>query len=462
MTRRRTHEEYVSLLVGRPIKVVGTYVNSSTKIEHLCLVCNTTWFSVPSSILNGTGCPQCAGTATKTHEQYTEQISARPIRVIGTYISARTKITHECTNCGYQWKAEPSNIIQGKGCPQCAGNIKRTHEQYVESISSKPIVVLGKYINAITKVDHQCLTCGHTWSTTPGNISQGHGCPTCASTKGYSKAEREVSEFIKSIYTGWIELNDRSILEGKELDIVLPDLGLAIEYNGTYWHREAVKGRTYHLEKTEKVEEFGYRLIHINEDEWYLNRKIVESRLLSLIGQSKRLYARKCVIRPVENVEATKFLDDNHIQGSVQSSTKLGLYHNDILVAIMTFGAPRFNKRYDHELLRYCSLLGHTVVGGAGKLLNHFRKTHLGSIISYADRRWSSGGLYKALGFSSIGNSAPNYKYYKGKESLSRYACQKHKLVAQGYDATKTEAQIMETRGYTKMYDCGSSVWVLE
>ncbi|MBR4315953.1 MAG: hypothetical protein IKP65_03150, partial [Alphaproteobacteria bacterium] len=62
-------------------------------------------------------------------------------------------------------------------------------------------------------------------------------------------------------------------------------------------------------------------------------------------------------------------------------------------------------KNYDYELIRFASKIGYQVIGGASKLLSYFRKQYKGSIISYADRRYSNGKLYEAIGFKLIGKS---------------------------------------------------------
>jgi hypothetical protein len=66
----------------------------------------------------------------------------------------------------------------------------------------------------------------------------------------------------------------------------------------------------------------------------------------------------------------------------------------------MTFSKPRFNRNYKYELVRFASKLGTQVIGGASKLLKYFEINYNPkSIISYADRRYSNGKLYYALGF---------------------------------------------------------------
>lgn len=74
-------------------------------------------------------------------------------------------------------------------------------------------------------------------------------CHFCNNRKSVSAPERELRDFLSSIYQGKILLNDREILDGRELDIVLPEKKLAIEYDGFYWHNENVVSSKYHLER---------------------------------------------------------------------------------------------------------------------------------------------------------------------------------------------------------------------
>ena len=130
----------------------------------------------------------------------------------------------------------------------------------------------------------------------------------------------------------------------------------------------------------------------------------------------------------------------------------------------MTFGKPRFNKFYEWELLRYVTIGSFSIVGGAGKLLNYFRNHFCGSIISYADKRWSNGNLYKTLGFAEINESEPSYYYCKGDVRYSRVKFQKHKLkdILPIFDENLSEKENMERNGYMRVWDCGNKVFVLE
>jgi archaellin len=300
-----------------------------------------------------------------------------------------------------------------------------------------------------------------------------HRYVRCLKCFPYNKSmgEVEILNFCESLVgeTSVIS-NDRQIIKPKELDIVVPDYGLAIEYDGLYWHssnNDLSEYTTQHLEKTSNCEEKGLNLLHIFENEWESTQKqqIWKSIIRNKLGKSNKIYARKCEIRKVSNKESVSFLETNHLQGNAPASIRYGLYHDDILVALMTFGKSRFNKNVDWELIRYCNSLNTSVVGGASRLFKHFLKNHTGSIISYADRRHSQGGLYQQLGFEFSHNSDPNYYYYENKQPYileSRQKYQKHKLHAllENFDPDQTESQNMYKNGYRKIYDCGNQVWI--
>ena len=275
--------------------------------------------------------------------------------------------------------------------------------------------------------------------------------------------EKELANFIKSLNIDIIE-SDRKILNTHELDIYIPSHNLAIEFDGLYWHNELYKNKNYHLNKTIECEKLGIQLIHVFEDEWLFKRDIVESRIKNLLGISdNRIYARKCIIKEVKTKDKTKFLNDNHIQGTVGSKVNLGLYYNEELVSIITFSNGRIIMNGDnskYELLRFCNKLNYNVIGGASKLLTYFVKNYEPKeIISYADRRWSIGNLYKQLGFDLTHNSQPNYYYIVNNKRKYRFAYRKDLLVKEGYDSNLTEHEIMKDRGIYRIYDCGNIVF---
>lgn len=275
--------------------------------------------------------------------------------------------------------------------------------------------------------------------------------------------EKELYEFVKNNSNHLVEKNYR--VYGKEIDVFIPELNLGFEFNGLYWHSEKYKHNTYHLEKTKVFESEGIRLVQIYEDDWVNKNNIVKSRVLNLLGKSKKLYARKCEIKELTTNNYRKFVSENHIQGYVGSSVKLGLFYENELVSVMSFGKLRKSLGNKHkegswELLRFCNKLNTTVVGGASKLFKHFIKNfEVSDIISYADRSWSSGDLYYNLGFCLSHETKPNYYYIIDRVRVNRYNFRKDKLISEGYDPNKTERQIMLDRGIYRIYDSGSLVF---
>jgi len=288
----------------------------------------------------------------------------------------------------------------------------------------------------------------------------------CNKYYGQSGPEKEIFDFIREIYTGKIVTNDRKTI-GIELDIYLPEKKIAIEFDGLYWHSSKFKSKNFHLDKTMKCEELGIQLFHIFEDEWHNKKDIWKSVLKNALGICDlKIGARKTDVRLVGKEESKRFFEINHLQGSCQHKICYGLYFNDVLVAAMSFGKSRFNKKYDWELLRFCNKLDHVIIGGASRLLNIFRKQHLGSIVSYANRRWSMGNLYETLKFEQEKISAPNYFYFRTNRCVleSRHKYQKHKLKNIEnflFDDATSEQENMLRNGFLAIHDSGNKVYTL-
>lgn len=283
--------------------------------------------------------------------------------------------------------------------------------------------------------------------------------------KNRSEFENQIVCLIKQwLPNVTVNQSDKSLI-GKELDIYLPDYKLAFECNGTYWHSELNgRGRAYHLEKTRQCNEKGVHLIHIWEHQWLLKKELMISRIRSLLNLNTVLYARKCEIKQITNKEAATFLQKNHIQGSCSSSIQLGLFLNNNLLSVMTFGKSRFSKVAAYELLRFCNSIDHNVVGGASKLFKQFIKLYSPkSVISYSDKSFNRGTLYQKLGFEYSHTSPPSYHYTKNYSVIeNRVKFQKHKLnsVLTKFDSTKSEWDNMQDNGYDRIWDCGNDVWL--
>jgi len=286
--------------------------------------------------------------------------------------------------------------------------------------------------------------------------------------KHISGKELELINFIKDNYNGEIITSDRSLIKPLELDIYLPELKLAFEFNGLYWHSEINKANDYHLIKTNSCDKQGVQLIHVWEDNWNYKQEIIKSMILNKIGVThNKIYGRKTEIREVnDNKLIRKFLDENHLQGFVGSKIKIGLYYDDELVSLMTFGKKRKfmnmeSKTGEYELLRFCNKLNINVIGGASKLFNYFIKNYdYCNLTTYADRSHSNGNLYKTLGFDFVCKTTPNYFYIIDNIRKYRFNFRKDILVKEGYDKDKTEHEIMLERKIYRIYNSGNMKYV--
>lgn len=272
--------------------------------------------------------------------------------------------------------------------------------------------------------------------------------------------------FIKELldqYNIEYKSNDRSILGSKELDIYIPSKKLAIECNGCYWHSESKKpDNSYHIVKMRECEKLGIQLIQIWED-WIVHKpEIIKSLILSKLGIYKdRIYARKCTIKEIGYKASSKFLENNHIQGSTSPGKSYGLFYKDKLIGTMVFGG----RNGCWELKRFCTLLNTQVIGAAGKLLKYFiRAYHPTKIISFSSNDISNGNLYKSLGFEIEGPTTSSYWYVEMStyKRFHRSFFQKSRLIKEGCDKNLSESQIMSNLPYYKIYDSGHMKWVLK
>jgi hypothetical protein len=281
-----------------------------------------------------------------------------------------------------------------------------------------------------------------------------------------SNDEIEIENFLKENNIEVQHCNKKE-LGGIELDLYIPNLRVAIEYNGLYWHSEKQgKNKDYHINKTKKCVEKNIHLIHIFSDEWNEKKEIIKGRILNLVNKNinKKIFARKCEIINLTKEQKKDFLLKNHLQGNDKSSIMVGLKFEDKIVSVMTFGGLRNslgNKKKEdntYELYRFSSL---NVIGGFSRLLKYFIKEYSPKkIITYADRNWSPDNkmcFYEKMGFNFIGETKPNYSYTKGyKKREHRFNYRKDVLIKMGFDKNKSETEIMFQNGYDRIWDTGT------
>lgn len=496
--RKLTNEEYIQKAKdkhGDKYNYSKTIYTSSR--EPIIVICpiHGEFIQSPRAHLNGNGCPKCGNKLKSQQKKLTQEEFIKRCNEVhqnkydyskAVYTNKRSNVLIICPIHG-EFEQEAGHHMRGQGCPECGKNKAQTRygdyknsrktteifKDDIKGIFGDKYNVIGDYINNKTKIEIYCNekykdgTEHGSFFVRPDGLMQGHGCPKCSVNVSY--AEKDITEFIKHYYSGKIINNYRGFDNQKEIDIYLPEKGIGFEYNGLLWHSSKYTDNYSMLNKLNSAESCGIKLINIFEDEWLEKKEICKSRILNILGNSKRLYARKCEIKEISYKETKTFLDENHIQGTVPSKYNISLWYNNEIVSIMTFGQLRKNLGYKNkigcfELLRFCNKLEYTVIGGASRLLSFFiGKYNPIEIISYADRRWSQGKLYENLGFKFINNTKPNYSYIDGKRQkrINRFNLRKNILVEKyGCPKDMTEVTFCNSIGFYQVFDCGNKKYV--
>lgn len=221
------------------------------------------------------------------------------------------------------------------------------------------------------------------------------------------------------------------------------------------------KSSTYHQEKSLYALNNGYHCIHLWD--WDDEDKIIE-----MLKEKEALYARKLCIKVPTLEETALFLAQYHLQGSCMGQDiRFGLYKGDELVELMTFGKPRYNKKYQYELLRLCTKAGYKVIGGAEKLFNHFIKEYNPeSVISYCDNSKFKGDVYKKLGMTLKDYGKPSKHWFNPitcrhiTDNLLRQRGYSQLHKDKEHKKGENNEQLMLENGYLEIYDCGQSTYV--
>ena len=448
------------------------YINSSTKV---CIICpkHGEFYITPQNHLLGQGCHKCAGRGLNTEEiikMFRDKHGDKYDYSKVDFHKMHEKVCIICPEHGEFWQT-PSKHLNGQNCPKCAkilmgeknnmGSdefIKRSIEKWGNLYDYSKT----KYEKVDEKVEIICKKHGSFFQR-PYDHLHGHGCPVCGKLE--SKGEIELYETICNIIGKEnIIHNDRNILKGKEIDILIPEYNIGIEFNGLRWHSEIyLKDRYYHINKSLEAAKKGVKLIHIFEDEWVNHKEIVIDKIKHLLGKNndkEKIFARKCFINEISKNDAEAFLNKNHIQGFTPSTIYIGCFHKYELIGVMSFLRENDNC---WNLNRFSTNIKYICCGVGGKLLKYFiRKYNPVNIKSFADRRWTFNNgenIYNKLGFNFINELKPDYKYVSKVnpiERIHKFNFRKETLNKR-YDLplSMTELEMTKELGYDRIWDCG-------
>ena len=253
-------------------------------------------------------------------------------------------------------------------------------------------------------------------------------------------------------------------LNNRSYDIELLGRNILIEIDPTFTHTSAKCSmydpldKNYHIEKSEIASNNGYRCIHIFDWDDPMD-------ILNLVSHKNTIYARNCIVKEVDSDEGKKFIENNHIQKNCYGQKIfIGLFFENTLYQIMTFGKPRYDKSHEWELLRLCTLCGYEVVGGASKLFQHaIQKYNLNDILSYCDRAKFTGQVYTKIGMKLLRQTPPQQIWSRKDERISANLLRQRgfdQLFNTHYGKGTSNDQLMLDNGWLPVYDCGQSVYL--
>ena len=369
------------------------------------------------------------------------------------------------------WHANAYRITCGVKCSNTKFIVDDVHvDKQIEKLhelTNNSYEYISGYSGSHSKITVKNKNCGCIFDAIFLNLMyKPNYCINHRSYSSTSKGHEEVIEYMQSLISkDDLVINDRKILCGKELDVYVAKYKFAIEYNGVYYHSYNFGTEIdYHYNKSENCDDLGISLFHIYEDQWKNKNIIVKSMISNKLMCNKKVYARKTYIRTLSPSEAKEFFDSTHLAGHTTASLYYGLIYEDNIVSAMSFSKPRFDKKYQWEIIRFSNALFTSVVGSASKLFNHFIKEHAPqNIMTYSSNDIGNGELYTSLGFSFVSRLGQGYFYIDDQRIRhSRHKFQKHKIVNLiAYDENKTEKQIMMDSGYLLVHDAGNKKWEL-
>lgn len=456
----------------------STYINTNTKMELFCTRCNEPFLITPKRCKAGQGHRKCcreqaALNRTRSFEdliQHSKDTFGENVFIYykDTYTNWNTTTTIGCRLHG-DFNAIPVNHLNTKyGCPTCWEEARGRDSQrkFTNDFESLAKLVHGDTYNYskfifVDYKTHGTIICGKhgEFTMTPDvHIGSKCGCSKCAFT--FSKAQEEFTKYIESL---GIEVERNYILPSKkELDVFIPQLNLAFEYNGLRYHSDLYRSPGFHLKKTHESLDVGIRLIHIFEDEWLKKRSVVERLIKTLTGkETLKFNARDCEFKEIGWLEYKNFVDDRHLQGSgAAPSFSFGLFLEKTLVAVMGFSHRDCNEG-ELELVRFCS--EGLVRGGFSKLLARSleRLTGFNKVVSFSDTRWSFGRVYESTGFRMVKIIKPDYWYVNRLSREDKRAFQRKYLPnkLEVFDPNLSERQNCAANGLYRIFDCGKLKW---
>lgn len=215
----------------------------------------------------------------------------------------------------YQSNVMKSRFLDNRLSADYTELIAILHPKYVDDL-------LSGNIKRDDMIETKCPLCGeygkHTFHSTfiisTGKLKYNRAllCDKCQQEKT-SHFELDIANYISSFYNGTCIRNDRSVLNGKELDLYYPEKKIAIEFNGDYWHSDVHKQNDYHYNKFKACYDLGITLVSIFEFYFTLSKDAILSYIHDLFDgtENELSFIDKDIINlnyPIPNLDLSMYI----------------------------------------------------------------------------------------------------------------------------------------------------------
>lgn len=447
------------------------------------------WESSPHSKWSGgraTMCPACSGNSrvqgsndlVSTHHDLVKEMKYPSLATTLGAGSGNTEWV--CSTCGHEWTASVhSRTSRGGGCAVCAGKVVKAGlndlatlrpdlaAQWHEDNDRKPTeITLKSNYRAKWRCDKNL---SHTWVSTVNNrVHNGSGCGRCWATDKVSRGEREVAEFLSDVLGFGIKQSVRGALYDAraELDITIPTLSVAVEYNGAYFHSTALRpdATQRHHRKWQQCVDKGIVLIQVWDDDWRDRRPVIEHLLRMKLGRGETLPDTDTNAVTLVREEAASFLNRHHVKGNSDSTWYAGVRTADgTLVAVLAARPTRAKNTV--EITRYAA--SHVIDAGFAACVEHIKTLvpeRVNRLTIHADLEFSTGELYEGAGFTSASDTPPDFRYllpsqYARTDRRAFTVKRFREDPALEYEDDMSDEQLAELNGMYRCYDSGTRVF---
>ena len=274
--RRITTRDVRNYCESVGFKLYGEFIKSSVKIDVECPGGHRRLVRF-ADFKRKASCPICSGVAKITISEIEELLNTRGYKLI-EYNGSRN-ILVQCDKNHNPYITTVPRFRNGHGCRICykEEKLNRTTRHRIDHVREFFEKEGYKLLSTSYKDNRQLLDVmcqnGHHIKIRFNDFQQGHRCPL----DKQSGPEKEIVNFIKTLYNGEIIVGDRSIIINPytgynlELDVWLPEINKAIEYNGSYWHNQYIQMKRDEM-KIEQCKMKGIELLVITEDRWQPNK----------------------------------------------------------------------------------------------------------------------------------------------------------------------------------------------